>query len=224
MDMHQRAGRQEPLAELPRERACLRLVTLDQIAPREQGRYGYAARLGAGFLEMLAMDDNGTARLLTDDEVAGVGAADLRRIGRRNLRRLIPGAGERVRLDGTELHVLRGASDYVASTLLLLPELLVLAGRMASPSDGVLLAVPNRYELAFTPVGPNVVQDLLAVAQYARHLSDDDEAAVSPHALWWHRGRLAEVTGFDPDGAVTFVGPAEFVRVVERINGWKRAG
>lgn len=73
--------------------------------------------------------DRDSERVLTNDEgcgphrVARVGAQELLMLAQERIRRIPTYESEVVRLDGGEFHVLRGASDFFASKLVLLPRL-----------------------------------------------------------------------------------------------------
>ncbi|MBA3742319.1 hypothetical protein [Sporichthya sp.] len=201
-----------------RERACLRLVNLHSLKPEAYEWYRYARRLGAGFVEMLVLAEDGFARFLNDADVALVGADELRGIARENLRAIEPDEYELRSKDDTHLHVVRGASGFIASKLLMLPEVLaVVPGLRTHYPDGLLVAVPNRHELAFTPLGLNAPYDLLALAEYAALMHTHGEAPLAPFVYWWRDGELTQLTAADAAGHLTWAAPYEFVEVIARM-------
>lgn len=210
----------ELTAEEIRAKVHVRLVPIDSIRTGDRDPYRYAPRIGAGFAELLAHKDGDFVRWLTDDDVAKVGAEELYALGRDRLRLIRPDVVEILRRDGGEFHVARGESGFIASKLLLLPELLrIVLGRKVRYPDGVLVSVPSRHELAFAPVAPNVLPTLVGLVQYTVMTYNSGLRPLCPATFWWQAGRLTELTTVDRTGFVDLRIPPEFADAVTRLTG-----
>lgn len=206
-------------AEEIRAHAHVRLVPLGEVVSDDDNPYTYAPRLGAGFAELLVHKNGDMVRWLTDDDVAKVGADELYALGRERLRLIRPDVVEILRRDGGEIHVLRGDSGFIASKLLLLPEVLRnVIGRKVRYPDGVLVGVPCRHELVFAPVGPNVIAELIGVVDYTVMTFNHGLRPLSPYVYWWRDGTLRPLTTVDRTGFVDFRIPEELADVVARLS------
>lgn len=196
----------------------LRLVHTEAIPDTADDAFGYARRIGAGFLEMLAHRAGDHVRWLTDADVAKVGAEELRAIGRENLRRIRPDECQLLRNDTGCIYIARGDSGFVASKLLLLPEVLDVVLPDVPCPDGVLVAVPNRYELAFAPLDANVIANLAGLVSCATHQYSHGIAPLTPHVFWWRAGELTQLTELDRTGFMGLADAPEFVDAVDRLR------
>ena len=181
----------------------------------------YARPLGGDLVEVLALDQPDTVHLLGDHDVRRFGEADLRAWGLANLLAQPYDAHEHLRLEGGgDVHVVTGASVYVASRLLVLPDLLrrtVGAGEEVPTPHGLLVSAATRHQLAFHVIrDAGVVPALQALVPTTAQEYAEGVGPVSPWVFWWHEGRLTQVSAAgDPDGLRVLVSP-EFSAALER--------
>lgn len=188
----------QPLtAEQLREGVHLRLVPLGLMDREWTSHLRYATPLGAGFYEVLAHKDGDYIRWINDTEAATVGVEELRTLGRKRLLEIRPDECELVRGHGAEVHVVRGDSGFIASKLLVLPELIrIVCGPRTRYPDGVLVAMPNRHELAFAPVDATFIENIVGLYAIAGYDYAHGHAPLTPDVYWWKEGRLHQI--FDP--------------------------
>ncbi len=179
-----------------------------------KGRRGftYARPVGEDLIEFLAHRDGDDLRLLHDDEVATVGAAELFTLARERLRLLPFESSECVQQDGGEFHVLRGATELTAGKLVLLPDVLrsVLGVATETPA-GLLVSVPTPHELVCAPVAGDLPATLLYLARYTLMTYEQSRRPLSPITYWWHEGVLTPVVTMGEDGMVDFLLPPAFL-------------
>ncbi len=214
----------EVTAQEMRAGAYLRLVPLDLLAGFSDGPYRYARRIGGGFAEVIALKSDDHVRWLTDSDVAKVGVEELTAIGRENLRAIRPDHCQILRNENSCVYVARGDSGFIASKLLLLAELLrtVLGPKVEYP-DGVLVSVPNRYELAFAPVDANVVANLAGLISCSTHQYTHGVAPLSPHVYWWRDGELVQLSEVDRTGFMGLADVPDFIDTVDRLRPGREA-
>jgi hypothetical protein len=199
-------------AEQIRAHTYPRLSPIDQVPPEERLACAYARPFGVDFVELLVHQDGECLQRLTDEDVAKVGAPDLFELARARLRELPAGTAEVVRRDGGEFHVLRGASEFTASRLLLLPEVFrSVVGRTIDEVAGALVSVPSRHEMCFAPVDETIAATLVHLSRYTLMTYDDCRHPLSSTTYWWQDGTLAPVVTLDPDGFVDFRMPPAFM-------------
>ena len=197
----------------------VRLVPIDDVFSDGSGPYTYAPRIGAGFAELLVHKDGDFVRWLTDDDVAKVGADELYALGRERLRLIRPDVCEILRRDGGEIYVVRGESGFIASKVLLLPEVLRhVIGRKVRYPEGVLVSVPSRHELVFAPLGADVLPAFAGLLDYTVMTFNHGLRPLSPYAYWWRDGTLTALTTIDRTGFVDCKLPPEFVETVTRLT------
>ncbi len=211
----------EPLtaAEL-RAGVHLRLVPLGLMDRDWSAHLRYATPIGAGFSEVLAHKDGDFVRWINDTEAATVGVEELRALGRRRLLEIRPDECELVRGHGTEVHVLRGESGFIASKLLVLRHTIGVFGspRMTYP-DGVLVAVPNRHTLAFAPVDTAYVESIAGLFAIAGYDYAHGHAPLTPDVYWWQDDKIHQI--FDPAALEPTLHPdlpAEFLDFYDRFR------
>jgi hypothetical protein len=117
-----------------------------------------------------------------------------------------------VRPDRGEFHVLRGASEFTASKLVLMPETLrPVLGASLNTQAGALVSVPTQHQLVFAPVGGDLPAILVHLARYTAMTYEDSRDRLSPSTYWWHAGTFTPVVTLDGNGSVDFRLPPEFI-------------
>lgn len=199
--------------------AYLRLVHSEAVPGKADDAFRYARRIGGGFIEMIAHRNGDHVRWLRDEDVAKVGANELREIGRENLSGIHPDECQTLRNGNGCIYIARGDSGFVASKLLQLPEVIAaVPGANVSYPEGVLVAVPNRYELAFAPLDANVVANLAGLVSCATHQFTYGIAPLTPHVYWWREGKLTQITEVDRTGFMGLADVPDFIEVVDRLR------
>ena len=200
----------------------VRLVPIEDVVPGPDSPYTYAPRIGAGFAELLVHKDGDFVRWLTDEDVAKVGpdgSEELYALGRERLRLITPDVCEILRRDGAEIYVVRGESGFIASKLLLLPQVLRdVIGRKVRYPHGVLVSVPSRHELAFAPLAADVVPTLAGLVHYTVMEFNHGVRPLSPLTYWWRGGTLTPLIAIDRTGFVDYQFPPEFVEAVNQLT------
>ena len=172
-------------------------LRLAQLNPHMAEGFTYARDLGGGFHEILAHRDGDYIRWINDRELVGLDVAELRELGLQRLRDVEIDECQLLTGKDAEAFCLFGHSGFVASKLLVLPEVLRRVGgkRMRWP-DGVFVAMPSRHRLLFAPLDDAAAANLRAVASVAAYDYEHDHAPISPVVHWWKDGRLHPL--FDP--------------------------
>ncbi|HZE65626.1 MAG TPA: hypothetical protein VE081_03290 [Sporichthyaceae bacterium] len=212
---------QEPpalTAEELRSGTYLRLAMVEAMPAEWASSYRYARRLGGGLMELLVHRDGDFVRWLRDEDVALVGLDELITIGLTNLL-----AAEFDYLDVLvsehgPSYWIRGESGFVASQLLVLPEILrLLPCAEITPAHGVLVAVPTRHDLIVTPVDSAVVWHLAKLMSLSTQEFNNGVAPLSPHLYWWCEGAVHRLTEVDRTGTLEPALPDEFLAVTEGL-------
>lgn len=204
--------------EQMRAGAYLRLARMDAM-PGGPTAFSYARELGAGLAEIVVHREGDFVRWLNDEDVARADVAELRSIGRANLAEIRPDECALVRNWGGYFNAVRGGSGFMASKLLLLPDVVrVVAGSAVSVPDGVLVAVPSRHELVFAVVDQAVVTNLSAMIPYAASEYIHGLAPLSPYVYWWQDGRLSALTTTNSTGGLTLAHVEPFLAVMNRLD------
>jgi hypothetical protein len=189
-----------------------RLIPIDQLLPEERLTCTYARPLGGDFVEVLVHQDGECLQRLTDEDVARVGATELFALARERLRQMPSGAADVVQRDGGEFHILRGPSEFTASKLLLLPEVVrSVLGRTIDDAAGVLVSVPSRHELCVAPVDETIAATLVHLSRHTLMTYDDCRHQLSSSTYWWQAETLTPVVTLNRDGFVDFRMPPAFV-------------
>lgn len=198
-----------------REGVHLRLVLLD----RERSTwYRYAREIGGGFHELLVHKDGDFVRWINDKELVGVDIDEMRELGRDRLREIVVDECQYLTGNGAEAYILHGDSGFIASKLLLLPELLRrYGGRKTAWPDGMFVAIPSRHRLAFAPLDAAAADNLRAIATLASYDHAHDHAPISSAVYWWKDERLHPLFDAASPGLNAFQGiPDEFWSAWER--------
>lgn len=167
------------------------LTPIAALGADERARTTHARRHADDLVELLVHRGEQGPRRLTDDEVAPVGAAELYALARQRLRLIPSDECEVVRPDRGQFHVLRGASEFTASKLVLLAGVLQpVLGTAVNTRAGLLVSVPTRHELVFAPVGGDIPAILVHLARHTVMTYQDSQHPLSPTTYWWHAGTL----------------------------------
>jgi hypothetical protein len=202
-------------------------LTLDQmragahlrLALPQHDWYRYAPRLGEGFAEIIVHRDENFVRHLSDADVERAGYDELRAIGLENLRLIRPDFCELIRCQGAEFFAVRGESGFVASKLLILPEIVrIVAGARTAMPHGVLVAVPTRHELNFAVVDVGAEESLGALAGHAVREYTNGRAPISPYVYWWRDGALTALTTSDSSGRLAPADLAELAVLLTALE------
>jgi hypothetical protein len=193
------------------DRTYLRLYEADALPEDDRWRT-YAREPIPGVLELLALDLPDLVATFNDEQVARHGLARLREAGIRNLQREV--AEDRVTHQGVEILV---GSMYLASTALVLPEVLLRTTGEASLPNGVLVAVPFRHQLLYhVPRDEGVVEALNTMAALASAGYEKEVGPISPHVFWWRDGAYHQIT-FREDERIVIRVEGEFADVFTRL-------
>ncbi|HEY2834379.1 MAG TPA: hypothetical protein VGJ14_18300 [Sporichthyaceae bacterium] len=205
-------------AEQLRAGTHLRLALVEAMPADWASSYQYTRRLGGGLMELLVHRDGDFVRWLRDEDVALVGYDELITIGLANL---IAADFDHLDVLASErgpTYWLRGESGFVASKLLVLPEILrVLPCAEIDPAHGVLLAVPTRHDLVVTPVNSGVVWNIARLMSVVAQEFSSGVAPLSPHLYWWCEGAVHRLTEVDRTGMLEPALPEEFLAVTEGL-------
>ncbi|HEU4513288.1 MAG TPA: hypothetical protein VFR87_09300 [Nocardioidaceae bacterium] len=199
--------------------AHLRLVDAASMPPALRGSLSYARDLPGGLLEVVAVDLPDTVSMLTDEDVARVGEAEVREAGLRNLVDVPVESYEVVGEPGAgALHVVEGSSFFTASKLLAFESVLGQTWGSQELPYGAVVAVPTRHMLVFHPV--EAIDVLGAVQQLtglAASFFDEHPGGVSPFVYWWHQGELTQLSAFDEEGSLRIEVGDGFTEVLNEL-------
>jgi hypothetical protein len=169
----------------------------------------YAREVAEGIREVLNVDLPESVATFLDEHVERFGPhEDLRRAGLANLRTVTFDQHEVLEHQGGRVDILLGDSMFVASTLVVLADVLAGLGIPPPGPRGVFVAVPFRHQLAFHVLhDATAIPSLNVMAAFARAGYDDAPGPVSPDVFWWRDGVLERLTVNEPDGIRIEVGP-----------------
>ena len=212
---------QEPpqlTAEQLREGTHLRLVLAEALPADWVSSYTYARPVGGGLLELLAHKDGDYVRWLRDEDVKLVGHEELVTVGLTNLLAVRPDNVDVLSHEHGRIYCLDGASGFIASKALVLPEVLrELPELTVTPEHGVLVSMPTRHSLAIAPVDNQVVWQLASMMSLAAQHFSHGIAPLAPHVFWWCQGTLYRLTDVDRTGLLEPALPEEFLAVTEAL-------
>jgi hypothetical protein len=193
------------------ERTYLRLYEADSLP--DAGWWTYGREALPGVLELLALDLPDSVATFNDEQVTKHGLDRLRTAGLRNLRR--EEADERATYDGVEILV---GSMFMASTVLVLREVVLRTTGEAHLPNGVLVAVAVRHQLLYhVPRDAGMVNALNAMAGNAVAGYDMEVGPISPHVYWWQDGYFQQITHRDDDGRIEVRVEGGFGEVFTRL-------
>ena len=181
---------------------------------------GYRSEVGPGLYEVVQLDLPETVASYTDAQVERHGPlAELRAAGLANLRGTRPEEHEVFEQAGGSLRSLEGDSMFIASLLLILPEVVAWYGPPPDPELGVFVGVPHRHQLLFHPLGDaSAGPSLQLAARFTELAHRASHGPVSPHVYWSRPSGLEQLTVHTPDGAHLAVRP-ELAEILERLAG-----
>lgn len=181
---------------------------------------GHARERAPGLFEVFALDTPEMVLFFGDDDVERLGPAEeLRAAGMRNLRAVPIDDRDVLSRDGGTVHVLGGESMFVASTLLVLPELLARQELSPDPELGVFVAVPNRHQLDFHVLrDASALPSLQVLVSWALAGFDGAPGPLVPDVYWWRPGRIDRLTRMTDEGVAVEIGP-ELEDVLDRLGG-----
>jgi hypothetical protein len=200
-------------------RSFLRVYGLSA-PPTDLSTLSYARPVADDLLEALALDFPEHVLTLGDADVARFDLEELRRAGLEHLLREPIDGIETVDLpDGGSFQVVFGDSMYTASRILLMRDLLMRVYGEREYSDGVLVTVAHRHQIALHPLdGPEVVPVINALAGFAKNGFEEAPGGISPHLYWWHEGVLNRISSVSDDGGIRIEVRHGLAEALERVT------
>lgn len=194
----------------------LRVLPEEDVLPT----MGYRSEVGPGLYEVVQLDLPETVASYTDARIERHGPLEeLRAAGLANLRGTVPDEHEEFEHAGGSLRSLEGDSMFIASLLLILPEVVARYGPPPDPELGVFVGAPHRHQVVFHPVrDASAVPSLQLVVQFTELAHRASHGPVSPHVYWSRPSGLEQLTVHTPDGAHLAVRP-ELAEILERLTG-----
>ncbi len=198
-----------------------------QLYPRVVGAHGlnpenfaYARTVAPGLYDILALDLPESVMMLTDEALEPLGDLQyLREQALYNLRGLPLEGHETVKDGGMRFEVVLGDSFYTASRVLALESVVRQITGEQLTSDGALVAMPFRHQLAFHAIrDTGMVSALNAMASFAASGYADTPGAISPYVYWWREGTLTQLSDRDEDGdGLRLLVGDDFQELLERL-------
>jgi hypothetical protein len=181
----------------------------------------YRRPVADGIVEVLNLDLPDSVAMFNDENVERFGGLDvLRSHALANLRNVRFEHAQPLEHDGGRIHVLGGESMFVASTMLILPEVVARVEPPSDPANGILVSVPFRHQLnVHVPRDATVVPSLQLLAHFTKRGYDDAVGPLSPHVYWWRPHRIERLTEYADDGSARIVVEDEFGELLQRIVG-----
>lgn len=171
-----------------------------------------------GLTEVLTVDRPENVVYLNDEQVARFGPlAELRAAGEANLRQ-VQWDHELVAHEGGRLDVLTGDSFFVASMLLVLPQVLRRLDRTVDPDLGIFLAAPNRSTLLLHVIADSsAIASLHLLTTVAAGMYDELPGVLSPDAYWWRPSGLLRISKRTADSIDVDLNP-DLAAVLNRVT------
>jgi hypothetical protein len=188
---HMEALRTEPVEEPATWEAARPILKLRLFGPDHAALDGVVRYpVAPGIVAVLALDLPSTVNSLTREAIDGWPPVDeLFAVALDNVRAEPVADTEIVGDSPVAITAVSGESFFVATRLLLLPEVVDLAG-----AGHALVAVPNRHTLLARPIrGPGTIPALSLMVQLAARLYRDGPGSIVPTVYWWHGGALTPI-------------------------------
>lgn len=184
----------------------VRLMPAADIAPLE---LSYPPMFCDGVVAVLNVDLPESVTIYDDEHVEKFGPFDdLYRAGIANLRAVAFDDHHVVEHEGGRIDVLLGSSMFVASTILVLPDVVARYGGGIVEEYGVFVAAPFRHQLVFHVIrDASALASLNVLAGFALAGYADSVGPLSPEVFWWRRGEFRKLTEHDEDGISIQVDP-----------------
>ncbi|NTW38936.1 MAG: hypothetical protein HGA44_03475 [Cellulomonadaceae bacterium] len=198
----------------------LRVHGLATMPPESLEWLTYARLVAPDLIEVLVLDSPTMVTTLNDGVVAQHDREALQRAGLERLVREPIDVVERLDVDSdVHVDVVSGASVFVASKVLVLPDVLRRVYSERTYPHGVLVALPDRHHLLLHPLdGPAVVLALQAMASMAAEQFATAAGGVSPSVFWWLAGTMRRLSRFDEDGDLAIEVDPVFGDVLSRLT------
>ena len=194
----------------------LRIMDVADVQPWMSG---HTPEIAPGLHEVLALDTPEVVHFFGEDELDRFGPLEeLREAGLRNLRSVPIDEHEVLARDGGTVQVLNGESMFIASLLLILPEVVSRFDAPIDPELGAFVALPHRHQLDVHVLrDATALPSLQVLTSWALAGFDGAPGAVNPDVYWWRPGEYQRLTTVGPDGIRVDVGP-ELDAVLERLE------
>jgi hypothetical protein len=178
----------------------------------------YAREVAPGLVEVLNLDLPDTVAFFLDPHVERFGpVGDLRRAGLANVRRVQADEHEILEQQGGRVHALLADSMFMASAMLVLPEVTGRYEPAPDPDLGIFFALPFRHQLDFHLVRDrSAIPSLQLLAHFAAAGYQDAAGAITPEVYWWRPAGIERITRQTPDGIHIEVGH-DLAAVLERL-------
>ncbi len=122
--------------------------------------------------------------------------------------------------DGGNFTVLHGPSIHTASPALVMPNLIESLLGPADLTHGVLVAIPNRHQVAVHVFrDKTVLSTLPKMARFVELGYDDSPGPLSPHLHWWRAGQREQIAGLYTADSIAIRAGAEFRGTIAQVAG-----
>lgn len=203
-----------------RSRTYAKLFPADGVPSREG--LSYVREPVPGLLEMLVADTADAAITLADRGVERFGGVTvLREAGLANLRALPVEQRKHIATpDGGTFEVLLGDSVYTASRVLVMPDLLTQMLGAADMSNGVIVAMATRNQVAMHVInGRSVVPSIRHMARFAVLGFRDGVGPLSPNVFWWRDGTWSQISELKSDGTIRVLPNPDLIHTLQQLDG-----
>jgi Tetratricopeptide repeat len=186
------------------ERVRARIISSSEVEQADE-RLSYAWPLADGLYEVLCIDFPGVVSYMNTSQVAMHDVERLREAARRNTR-AEPISGVTLLDDkGAAVHVLYGASSFVASKILDIEALV--PDYIRDTSRGVVVGAPARNWLVIHPVETTdkLLASIEVMCQVCPHNYKEFAGQISPNLYFWKDGVLERISREVPDTGQSYV-------------------
>jgi hypothetical protein len=211
-----RAGDLEPPTTFEEARALLKVRIYPSDQPMVTGSNVVSSPLAPGLARVLVFDLPTTVATVPRERLVDWPPVDeLFAIATSNLRDEPQPAHESVALkNGGTIDVQLGDSFFVASRVLMLPEVADLDG-----ARGALVAIPHRHALLVHPIRDlATIEAINVMVVLADQWYREGPGSLSPTVHWWHDGALTPIPSEVRDGKVSVYPPDALVEVLNGLE------